>query len=125
MTQATADIRSVTHAFYTEVDANDPEVFARRFAADGEFAFNDEAPVTGPEAIAGFVGAWKGNFRSVTHELTGLTVDDEQHRVGVEIVVLYVFPDGREISVKGCSFLDFAGESIRSWRVYVDTSRLV
>ena len=45
-------------------------------------------------------------------------------RVGIEIVVTYVFPDGRDVTVKGCSFLDLSADRITGWRVYVDTSRL-
>jgi hypothetical protein len=124
MTQATLDIDGATRAFYSEIDADDPEVFRRRLTADAVFAFNDVEPVTGPDAITEFVAAWKGNFRSVTHDLAALTVDDAHNRVGVEIVVTYVFPDGNEVTVKGSSFVDFAGASISGWRVYVDTTRL-
>jgi hypothetical protein len=81
-------------------------------------------PVTGAQQISDFVGAWKGGFKSVTHELAGITVDPEQDRAGVEIVVSYVFPDDREVKVKGCSFLDFSAGRITGWRVYVDTTRL-
>ena len=124
MTQAMLDIDGATRAYYAEIDANDPEVFRRRLTPDAVLAFNDVDPVSGPDAITNFVAAWKGNFRSVTHELVSLTVDDAQNRAGVEIVVSYVFPEGNEVKVKGCSFVDFDGESISGWRVYVDTSRL-
>ncbi|GAA4558814.1 hypothetical protein GCM10023175_65670 [Pseudonocardia xishanensis] len=124
MTQATLDIDGATRAYYAEIDANDPEVFRRRLTPDAVFAFNDLDPVNGPDAITDFVAAWKSNFRSVTHELSSLTVDDAESRVGVEIVVSYVFPDGNEVKVKGCSFVQFEGESISGWRVYVDTSQL-
>lgn len=124
MTQISLDIDSATREFYTEIDANDPDVIHRRLTADAVFAFNDVDPVAGSGAITEFVAAWKNNFRSVTHELVSLTIDAPHNRVGVEIVVTYVFPDGRDVAVKGCSFLEFAGGSITSWRVYVDTSRL-
>ncbi|MEV1292691.1 nuclear transport factor 2 family protein [Pseudonocardia sp. NPDC049635] len=124
MTSSTTDLAGATRAFYAEVDANDPQVFQKRLIPNAVFAFNDVDPVTGPEAITEFVGSWKGNFRSVTHELGPLTIDTTNNRVGVEIVVSYVFPDGHEVKVKGCSFLDFDGDSLSGWRVYVDTSRL-
>ena len=124
MTQATTHLDSAVRAFYADLDANDPGAFERHLAADAVFAFNDVDPVTGVQQISDFVGAWKGNFRSVTHELSAVTVDLERERVGVEIVVTYVFPDGRDVAVKGCSFLDLAADRITGWRVYVDTSRL-
>jgi hypothetical protein len=124
MTQATTDLASAAHAFYGELDANNPAAFERHLAPDAVFAFNDVDPVTGVQQISDFVGAWKGNFRSVTHDLAGITVDPERERAGVEIVVSYVFPDDREVRVKGCSFLDFSADRITGWRVYVDTTRL-
>jgi ketosteroid isomerase-like protein len=124
MTQATTELDSLTRTFYAEVDANDPDVFLRRFTADADFCFNDLDPVTGPEAITAFVSAWKANFRSLTHDLVRLTVDHEARRVGTEIEVTYVFPDGREVQVNGSSFLDYADGSITGWRVYVDKTKL-
>jgi len=124
MTQATTNLDSATRAYYSALDANDPAAFERHLAPEAVFAFNDVDPVTGVQPISDFVGAWKGNFKSVTHDLAGITVDPERERVGVEIVVSYVFPDGREVKVKGSSFLDFDADNITGWRVYVDTSRL-
>lgn len=86
--------------------------------------FNDADPVTGSTAIGQFVDAWKGNFKSVTHEIVKITADQESGSAGVEVIVKYVFKDGRSVDVKGCSFLDFVGEKISGYRVYVDTSRL-
>ena len=124
MTQATTNLDSATRAFYDALDANDPDTFERHLAPDAVFAFNDVDPVTGVQQIGDFVGAWKGNFKSVTHDITGITVDPERERAGIEIVVSYVFPDDREVRVKGCSFLDFSADRITGWRVYVDTTRL-
>jgi limonene-1,2-epoxide hydrolase len=124
MTQATTHLDSTVRAFYADLDANDPGAFERHLAADAVFAFNDVNPVTGVQQISDFVGAWKGNFRSVTRELSAVTVDPERERVGVEIVVTYVFPNGRDVTVKGFSFLDLSADRITGWRVYVDTSRL-
>lgn len=124
MTDTRIDLGDTTRAYYDALDANDPDAFGRHLAADAVFAFNDVDPVTGAEQIRDFVGAWKGNFTSVTHDLTGITVDPERDRVGLEIAVSYVFPDGHEVKVKGSSFLDFSADRISGWRVYVDTSRL-
>ena len=124
MTQATTNLDSAVRAFYADLDANDPDAFERHLAPDAVFAFNDVDPVTGVQQISDFVGAWKGSFQSVTHDLSGIAVDTGQERVGVEIVVAYVFPDDREVRVKGCSFLDFSAGRITGWRVYVDTTRL-
>jgi hypothetical protein len=81
-------------------------------------------PVAGVQQISDFVGAWKENFKSVTHDIAAIAVDPGRGTAGVEIVVSYVFPDDREVKVKGCSFLDFTAGGITGWRVYVDTSRL-
>src|SRR5215217_9133360 len=124
MTQTTTDLETATRVFYEALDANDPDAFEHHLASGAVFAFNDVDPVTGVQPISDFVGAWKGNFRSVTHDLAGITVDPERERAGVEIVVSYVFPDDREVRVKGCSFLDFSDGRITGWRVYVDVSRL-
>jgi ketosteroid isomerase-like protein len=121
MTRATSD---PVRAFYADLDANLGDVFARRLAPEVRFTFNDLEPVVGVAAIAEFVGSWKSNFTSVSHDLVNFTVDSVTHTVGVEIVVRYEFQDGRSVDVKGCSFLDVSDEGITGWRVYVDTSRL-
>lgn len=125
MTQSVPDLDGAVRAFYAELDANDQSVFGRRLAPDAVFAFNDVDPVGGADEIATFVGAWKANFTSVTHDIVGITADAASNTAGVELVVIYVFPDGRQVTVKGCSFLDIAADRITGWRVYVDTSRLV
>ena len=48
----------------------------------------------------------------------------DRNRSGIEITVTYAFPDGRDVKVKGSSFVDLAGDRITGWRVYVDVSRL-
>jgi limonene-1,2-epoxide hydrolase len=124
MTTSIDNIESTVRAFYAELDANDPQTFERRLAPDAVFAFNDVDPVKGVQEIAAFVGAWKSNFRSVTHAIEAITVDPDRGRTGIEITVTYVFPDGRDVKVKGCSFLDVTADRITGWRVYVDVSRL-
>jgi limonene-1,2-epoxide hydrolase len=124
MTQTTTDLETATRVFYEALDANDPDAFEHHLASGAVFAFNDVDPVTGVQEISDFVGAWKGNFRSVSHHIADITADSTRERTGVEIIVSYVFPDDREVKVKGCSFLDFSDGRITGWRVYVDVSRL-
>lgn len=123
MTQATTDLAAASRTFYKDLDAGDPAAYAR-LTEDAVFAFNDADPVSGNTAIGQFVDAWKGNFKSVTHEIVKITADPESSCAGVEVIVKYVFQDGKSVDVKGCSFLDFAGEKISGYRVYVDTTRL-
>ena len=124
MTQTNFDYSTAATDFYRELDANQADVFERRLTVDAVFAFNDYDPVPGRDAIAAFVGDWKANFQSVTHEIGRMTIDPEKRSVGVELTVAYAFTDGRVVKIKGCSFLDFDGERISGYRVYVDTSRL-
>jgi hypothetical protein len=124
MTQSTIDLDSAARTFYSELDANDPTVFERRLSTEAVFVFNDVDPVHGASAIAGFIEAWKGNFRSVTHEIVSITTDSDHGSVGIEVIVRYEFPDGNDVFIKGCSFLDFASDKISGYRVYIDTSRL-
>lgn len=124
MTQATVDLDEATRTFYRELDAGDPDVYARRLAPDAVFAFNDVDPVRGAEAIGQFVDAWKANFASVTHELDHVIVDRSSQSSGIEITVNYELTDHTVLKVKGSSFLDFDGDRITGYRVYVDTTRL-
>lgn len=117
-------IEMQTRAFYEAVDANDPAAFERHLHPDARFAFNDVPPVTGQAAITEFVQAWKSNFNAVIHDLANLAVDEQRGRIGLEIVVTYVFPDDRKVEVKGAAFLDFENDLITAWNVYVDTSSL-
>ena len=123
MTPTTTDLETATRVFYEALDANDPDAFERHLASGAVFSFNDVEPVTGVQEISDFVGAWKGNFTSVSHHIADITADSTRERAGVEIIVSYVFPDDREVK-EGCSFLDFSDGRITGWRVYVDVSRL-
>jgi hypothetical protein len=124
MTQVATDLSAAARSFYTELDSGDPGFFQRRLAPEAVFAFNDLEPVTGAEAIGEFVAAWKSNFRSLTHEIVAITVDPARATTALELLVTYVFPDSTEVRLKGCSFLDFAGEQATGYRVYIDTSKL-
>ena len=118
------DIDGAARTFYAELDSGDPGFFERRLAGGAVFAFNDLEPVVGAPAIADFVTAWKANFRSLSHEIVSIAVDPARGIAGVEMVVTYVFPDGREVRLKGCSFLDFADGAATGYRVYIDTTQL-
>jgi ketosteroid isomerase-like protein len=118
------EIETQTRAFYEAVDANDPAAFERHLTPNAVFAFNDLPPVTGVQQITEFVEAWKANFASVTHDLANIAVDEQRGRIGLEIVVTYVFTDDRKVGVKGSSFLDFQDGLISAWNVYVDTTSL-
>jgi ketosteroid isomerase-like protein len=124
MTVSTSDYATASANFYRELDRNDPDVFERWLAADSVFAFNEADPVVGRDNIAQFITAWKSNFASLTHEIDGVTVDPVKRTAGIEVTVTYAFLDGRAVVLKGSSFLDFDGERITGYRVYVDTSRL-
>ena len=99
MTQATTDFDSATRAFYDDLDANDPGTFQRHLAPGAVFAFNDVDPVTGVQQISDFVGAWKGNFKSVTHGIAAIAGDPGRGTAAIELVVSYIFPDDREVKV--------------------------
>ncbi|MDV7353682.1 nuclear transport factor 2 family protein [Rhodococcus oxybenzonivorans] len=124
MTQTTFDYTAAATDFYRELDANDPGVFDRRLTTDAEFVFNNLDPVTGRDAIGKFIGDWKANFTSVTHEIIETTVDPVKQIIGVEVVVAYTFTDGKIVKLNGCSFLAFTDDRINSYRVYVDTTAL-
>jgi ketosteroid isomerase-like protein len=118
------EIETQTRAFYEAVDANDPAAFERHLTPNAVFAFNDLPPVSGVQQITDFVAAWKANFAAVIHDLANIAVDEQRGRIGLEIVVTYVFTDDRKIAVKGSAFLDFQGGLISAWNVYVDTTNL-
>jgi ketosteroid isomerase-like protein len=124
MTLTTFDYETAATDFYRELDANDQGVFQRRLAPDAVFTFNDVDPVVGNDAIGRFIGDWKSNFKSLTHEIHQIIVDPLKRTAGIEVTVTYAFPDGKVVNLQGCSFLDFADERITGYRVYVDTSRL-
>jgi hypothetical protein len=109
MTQVATDLSAAARSFYTELDSGDPGFFQRRLSSEAVFAFNDLEPVTGSEAIGEFVTAWKSNFHSLTHEIVAITVDPARGTAALELLVTYVFPDSRQVRLKVCSFLDFAG----------------
>jgi ketosteroid isomerase-like protein len=124
MSQATTtDLAAAARTFYTDLDAGDPAAYAR-LTEDAVFAFNDAEPVAGNTAIGQFVDGWKANFQSVTHEIVKIIADTENRSAGVEVIVKYVFRDGSSVDLKGSSFLDFVGDKVSGYRVYVDTSRL-
>ena len=118
------DLRRRVARFYRDIDSNDREAFSRWLTGDAVFVFNDTDPATGPAAIDDFVSTWKAGFTSVTHQIVATVVDGENACVAVELIVRYAFHSGREVTLRGCSFLDFADDLISGWRVYLDTTRL-
>lgn len=91
MTQATIDFDAAARTFYEELDSGDPAVYERRFAPEVVFVFNDADPVSGSAAVGQFLDTWKGNFRSVTHDIVSITADPTNGSAAVEVVVKYVF----------------------------------
>jgi ketosteroid isomerase-like protein len=124
MKASTFDYKTAAVSFYSDMDADDPEVFERWLAPTAVFAFNDVKPVVGRGQIASFIGDWKSNFKSIAHEIDNVTVDASKQAAGIEVRVSYAFLDGRVVILKGCSFLDFDEERITGYRVYIDTSSL-
>lgn len=107
---------------FAVIDAGDAEGFARFFSPDGRFRFGNAPEVIGTVAIRTVAANFFGAIARCRHEL-GRTWEGAGSAV-CEGRVTYTRRDGTLLEVPFVDVLDFSGELVASYRIYVDISDL-
>jgi ketosteroid isomerase-like protein len=107
---------------YAIVDAKDGAALAAMMTDDGIFRFANIPPVTGREAIAGFLDNFFQSIRDIKHtDLEDWQAGDNRFATGN---VHYTRHDGSVLSVPFSVILKMQDKLIKEYLVFVDASEL-
>jgi ketosteroid isomerase-like protein len=100
----------------------DLEAFFGHFAADCRFAWGNEEPVQGLEAIQSLAGRMLAGVSQARHEVLERLLGEDSAAVRLEMT--YTLPDGSTLHTPAVSYMRFRGERICEYRIYQDPTPL-
>jgi len=104
-------------------DSNlDPDGFLTGLTPDCRFLLGGLAPVEGHAAIRTMLVRTFAAFSAVRHRLRRAFEGAEV--LSYEATVTYTLRDGRMVPADYVNVLDFAGDLVRTYRIYIDLSVL-
>lgn len=105
------------------VDAMDSRGFGLFFAEDGRFQLANLPEMTGPVAVAGFVGGFFSQLNTIAHEIQESWESGET--ASLRGIVTYGLKDGRTIQLPFSSFYRVNGaRKFTQWQAYLDIGPL-
>jgi hypothetical protein len=120
MTTST-DLRARASAVMHDGDT-DLEAFFGHFADDCRFAWGNEEPVQGLEAIQALVGRMLAGVTGLRHDVHEQLVGDDA--VALRMDVTYTLPDGSEFHTPAVTYMRFSGDRIVEYLIYQDPAPL-
>jgi ketosteroid isomerase-like protein len=111
-----------TGGLFAAIDAKDTQAFLGFLAEDAVFRFGSAPAVHGRKAIAAAVGGFFGTIAACSHEISH-TISDGSTLV-CEGNVTYTRADGSCITLPFADILEYEGELIRDYKIYMDISPL-
>jgi hypothetical protein len=115
------ELEAGLRTMYERIDATDPAVFADLFAADGALVFNGGVVARTPAEILAFIRAREAEFARIVHHIDTVFSDPVARIAAAEIRVEFTGHDGTVNPLHGIGIVDYAGDRIAAWRIYVDT----
>lgn len=107
---------------FADIDAMDPDAFARHLADGVSFRFGNADPVVGRAAVRDVWASFCDTVDGVSHTIV------EQFESGdaviVESSVTYTKPGGATVTVPVVTIYRGAGELIDDYRVFIDLAPL-
>lgn len=107
-------------AIFADIDAFDPDKFVAHLTEDVVFRFGNAEPAVGRaavrEAVAGFFSTIDGLSRHI------LDVYDVGDTAVARIDVEYKRKDGKSVTVPDADILEFDGDLVRDWQIYIDVA---
>ena len=105
---------------FADIDAFGANRFVTHLTPDAVFTFGNAEPVVGHDDIAGAVRGFFASIEGVTHHLR------EVYELGDTVVVKadveYVRKDGKHVTVPNADILEFEGDLVRTWQIYIDVA---
>jgi ketosteroid isomerase-like protein len=107
---------------FQDIDRQDADAFASRFATEGSFQFGNVPPVKGRQAVREMVAGFFGSIAGLRHDLT----DTWEVPGGVVVVgeVTYTRHDGTELRVPFTDVLRLRDDEVTHYQIYIDSSLL-
>jgi ketosteroid isomerase-like protein len=120
MTTST-DLRASASAVMHDGDT-DLEAFFGHFADDCRFAWGNEEPVQGLEAIQALVGRMLAGITGLRHDVHEQLVSDDA--IALRMDVTYTLPDGGELHTPAVTYMRFSDDRIVEYLIYQDPAPL-
>ena len=105
-------------AIFADIDAFDPDKFVAHLTPDVTFRFGNGDPVTGRAAVKEAVTGFFSTIDGLTHHL--IKVIESGDTMVAKIDVEYVRKDGKHVTVPNADILEFDGDLVRDWQIYID-----
>ncbi len=115
-------LRDWVNSLFAAIDRQDAAAFAAFLAEDARFAFGNLPAVAGRDAIREFVAGFFASIRAVSHSVPDAWQSGDALTCCGEVT--YTRHDGSTLSVPFANVLLMAGDRVRDYRIYADTSAL-
>jgi ketosteroid isomerase-like protein len=105
---------------FADIDSFDADRFVAHLTDDAVFTFANAEPAVGRDSITGAVTGFFGSIDGLTHHIR--EVYEFGDTVIVKIDVEYVRKDGKRVTVPNADVLEFEGDLVRDWQIYIDVT---
>ena len=107
-------------AIFADIDAFDPDKFVTHLTEDVVFRFGNAEPAIGRAAVKEAVAGFFSTIDGLTHHVLHLydVGDTAIARIDVE----YKRKDGKSVTVPNADILEFEGDLVRNWQIYIDVA---
>jgi hypothetical protein len=123
MSTAQADHYARVQEFLAAADSRRLDQYDRFLSPTVVLRFGNAEPTVGREQVK--AQSAQTQVRTMRHEFLGCVADDAQTSLGIELIVHYTRPDGRQLSYPAAVFAHFDADNlIDRYRIYADISTL-
>jgi ketosteroid isomerase-like protein len=105
---------------FAAIDAFDPDQFVAHLTPDVTFRFGNADPVTGRAAVKEAVAGFFASISGLTHHIKN--VWEVGDTAIVQIDVEYLRGDGKTVTVPNADILNYDGDLVRDWQIYIDVA---
>ena len=103
---------------FADIDAFDPDKFVAHLTPDATFRFANADPIPGRDAVREAVAGFLSTIDGLTHHLEN--VIESGDTMVAKINVEYRRKDGKTVTVPNADILEFDGDLVRDWQIYID-----
>jgi ketosteroid isomerase-like protein len=103
---------------FADIDSFDVDRFVAHLTPDVTFRFGNADPIHGRDAVREAVLGFWGTIDGLTHHL--VKVIESGDTMVAKINVEYVRKDGKHVTVPNADILEFSGDLVRDWQIYID-----
>jgi ketosteroid isomerase-like protein len=108
-------------AIFADIDAFDPDKFVAHLTEDVVFRFGNAEPAVGRAAVREAVAGFFSTIDGLTHHILDVyDAGEAGNTVIARIDVEYKRKDGKSVTVPNADILEFEGDLVRKWQIYID-----